>query len=467
MATKNIQQIATDAGDGARAPMDGDIFLGENASNVPFYPTALQLANYSNGQITLDVKAFGAVGDNVTDDSAAIQSALNSFTLIGTGLNGTLLFPPGQYKIVTGLVLPHAVGGMISILGYGAQLITSESIKILSRERPVDNGEAINLTKQLIHIEGLEFFGGTVGLEMSATFGLSLTNIRVEDSTTGIDLIFCLGTVLINCFQTNCVTDGFVARTGVGEWTGATSSNSQSNHTKFIGCRSFAIAGQQTQFKILGCSGIHILDCITEGANTVDAIKFDDEGSTVVRTFIVENLHSENQPSNSVIAIKLGSGLAIVKSIYHQIGGTILVDATGCGSGARIHLEGIAGIPGAGMTLKAQATTSPVWYISMRGNVDYDWRDSANWDGALVGAFIEFGRDAATNSLGIFSSSAIFIEGSRVNLTGDSRIEINGVLHTDQTVAGTTLGSVNNRIAVHDTATGTLIGYLPIYDDIT
>lgn len=467
MATKNIVQIATDAGDGARVPTVSDVFLGENPlGNTPFYPTGLQLAQLANAQITLDVKAFGAVGDGATDDSAAIQAALDSFVVISGGQSGILLFPPGRYIVDTGLILPKAINGFISIIGYGAQLRTTQPIKLLSRERPVDNDEAVTLTKQRIHIEGLEFFGGDVGLEMSATFGLSIKNIRTESNGIGVDLLFCLGTVLINCYCTNNVTDGFVARTGVGEWTGANSVNSQSNHTKFIGCRSFASTGQITQFKILGCSGIHMQDCITEGANTTDAIKFDDEASSVVRTFVIENLHSENTPTNSVMAVKLGSGVATLKNIYHQTGGTILVDATGSGNAAKIALENLAGVPST-VTLKREALTSPIWYMSWRGRVDIDWRDTSAWAGGLVGTFIEFGRDSLSNSNGVFSSGPIFIEGDRVNLTSQGRIELNGVLHTDKATAATTLGSVTNRLEIRDTVTGSLIGYLPIYDDIT
>jgi hypothetical protein len=47
---------------------------------------------------TLSVTDFGAVGDAVTDDSAAIQSALDAM-----GFGDTLLFPNGIYLLLTGL----------------------------------------------------------------------------------------------------------------------------------------------------------------------------------------------------------------------------------------------------------------------------------------------------------------------------------------------------------------------------
>ncbi|ALA61142.1 glycosyl hydrolase family 28-related protein [Nitrospira moscoviensis] len=58
----------------------------------------------------VDVRAFSAIGDGVTDDTSAIQSAI---TNVG-GSGGTLLFSPGVYKTTSPLTLP-AVG--IHIIG--------------------------------------------------------------------------------------------------------------------------------------------------------------------------------------------------------------------------------------------------------------------------------------------------------------------------------------------------------------
>jgi hypothetical protein len=49
----------------------------------------------------VNVKDFGAKGDNVTNDQAAIQAAQNSLNAIG---GGVLYFPNGRYKITGGLI---------------------------------------------------------------------------------------------------------------------------------------------------------------------------------------------------------------------------------------------------------------------------------------------------------------------------------------------------------------------------
>lgn len=60
----------------------------------------------------LDVKDFGATGDGVTDDTEAIQEALDA-------ANGVVTFPPGAY-LVTTVTIPTRT----ALFGYGATLIS-------------------------------------------------------------------------------------------------------------------------------------------------------------------------------------------------------------------------------------------------------------------------------------------------------------------------------------------------------
>lgn len=49
----------------------------------------------------INVKDFGAVGDGVTDDTAAIQAAINSTHHANTGIRDIVFFPSGKYKVST------------------------------------------------------------------------------------------------------------------------------------------------------------------------------------------------------------------------------------------------------------------------------------------------------------------------------------------------------------------------------
>lgn len=62
-----------------------------------------------------DLRRYGAVGDGVTDDTAAIQAAINA-----TPNNGTLLFLPGVYKLSDEVLLNGKTG--LTLIGYGAMI---------------------------------------------------------------------------------------------------------------------------------------------------------------------------------------------------------------------------------------------------------------------------------------------------------------------------------------------------------
>ena len=67
----------------------------------------------------VSVKDFGAVGDGVTDDTAAIQAAIN-YTSTRSSVGGSVYFPPGSYKI-TSTIYTYGSGGVgqVGIVGSG------------------------------------------------------------------------------------------------------------------------------------------------------------------------------------------------------------------------------------------------------------------------------------------------------------------------------------------------------------
>ena len=56
-----------------------------------------------NGIVTANVKDFGAVGDDSTDDTTAIQNAINSLVGGAVGKGGIVYLPPGIYRISSAL----------------------------------------------------------------------------------------------------------------------------------------------------------------------------------------------------------------------------------------------------------------------------------------------------------------------------------------------------------------------------
>src|SRR5437762_8032142 len=66
------------------------------------------MPNDQHGELTIDVRQYGARGDGVRDDTDAIQQA---FTAASQGhLGATVVLPPGAYKISGTLTLADATG---------------------------------------------------------------------------------------------------------------------------------------------------------------------------------------------------------------------------------------------------------------------------------------------------------------------------------------------------------------------
>lgn len=90
---------------------------------------AFQNADKLNGIVS--VLQFGAMGDGVTDDTAAIQAFFNSFTNGGSGF-----IPAGTYKITSPLTLTINPGGF-SIEGAGANSTIFAAASTFSSTSPV------------------------------------------------------------------------------------------------------------------------------------------------------------------------------------------------------------------------------------------------------------------------------------------------------------------------------------------
>lgn len=120
---------------------------------------------------TVSVKDFGAVGDGITDDTAACQAALNASL--------TVVFPPGTY-----LVSALTAQDNQKISGYGATLKASTTTgKILTLPAGSNGIQTTEFTK----VSGLQLIGysstitsGSVGIYTLGNPNLILRDVRVE-----------------------------------------------------------------------------------------------------------------------------------------------------------------------------------------------------------------------------------------------------------------------------------------------
>ena len=174
------------------------------AQAIPHAGTLLlpQTMEYANGGV-FNVRAYGAVGNGTTDDTAAIQAALDAMPADG----GKLFFPLGAYKITAPLVLDLGVtvegasryGTRIlnygdddcfyvaSATGYRARHLTfrdlyiQDGLGIATRAA----GHGIHLTGvdgTTFHIENVVVTGHIDGVNVENSINTVISNVRVDDN---------------------------------------------------------------------------------------------------------------------------------------------------------------------------------------------------------------------------------------------------------------------------------------------
>lgn len=128
-----------------------------------------------------DARRYGTVGDGVTDDSAALQAALDQMAETG-GAN--VIIPPGSYFTGTQITVTAPQYQRCKVSGYGAEILTSGAISGLA----VTGGS----TTGGVTIEGLQVnhrgnADATAGFDLYATWNAKLVDCSVEahDTATG------------------------------------------------------------------------------------------------------------------------------------------------------------------------------------------------------------------------------------------------------------------------------------------
>lgn len=323
-------------------------------------------------------------------DWAMLQTALDAWSLTG----GELIIPPKVYNLGnTGALLPAAFSGQAdrtaTISGHGAILKSSSAVTLLGNPVPAGISAAITQTSRKIHIDGLTFLGssgaGQVGLQSIASYGLEVNRCNFTGLDTGLDLIFALNAKVSNCYGTQNLTYDFVARDASGGViAGASADTSGSNGTTFEHCRSFGSAGQTAQFFVKGSDGVALNDCITEGGNPVNAISFNWNGGTTIKTFTVSNHHAENAPTGAQVRAIAG-GNVFIEKLFAQ-GSAKLVDGSGSGAATVIHVKKVPYINAVpAFNHGATGNVHPQWVFESCGQYGtYDPLASANWVGGIV-----------------------------------------------------------------------------------
>lgn len=330
---------------------------------------------------------YGAAGNGSTDDTAAVQAAINAVAASG---GGTLLLPAGTYKISSALSFTSAV----SLLGLGP------GISVINQTSTSANGLTYNpaTTLSYVSIAGLSVTGpgsGTgVGILLEANSGAAsvvsaaLENVAVAGfGSHNIEVVNGVGCSLdtVNsassgghCFflsgGTGNVLDNCFANGGVSTQQGFQLTSV--SYTTLNGCRALGCGGG---YQITGGSANSIAGCGADAivaANGQDGSGFKINGGSVhslsscysnvnkAKAFyvtgsataaMITNVQEAN-PSGATASIQVDAGSTAA------LAGNSIVTATSLASSTTGSM--IAG-PATGYGIdSALAQTAPVWATS-------------------------------------------------------------------------------------------------------
>jgi len=134
--------------------------------------------------LVVDVRSFGATGDGVTDDTAAIQAAIDSCY---ADSDSPLYFPAGTYIINIPLVITQTRFNIIGSSMWRTQIHTGDT---WAGARMLDfTGNKSWLSVRDIHINGPgALVGSPIGMYFDITVHVELRNMVIRNCGTGLDV---------------------------------------------------------------------------------------------------------------------------------------------------------------------------------------------------------------------------------------------------------------------------------------
>lgn len=243
----------------------------------------------------INVKDFGAVGDGVADDTAALQAAINA------AQNNKLILSQGVYKITSTLTINAAYNYIIEGVG------RNPDVNACSVIYNAGTGNAISVTStgsdNLIYLKDFAIRGtmsSQAGIEATLTSQLTLENLWVSSNGFhGVKLNKCYNARIKNCV---------IAQNGQhGLWL-----NEQSNNITVLTCIVNGNArkdGGYANIAIVGSSGKENLSVSLIGCDFTAA------GLTPV-TSVTAAYNLIAQYTNSLLVLGCYSEAAVTDLVY-------------------------------------------------------------------------------------------------------------------------------------------------------
>lgn len=136
------------------------------------------LTNYVNTNVGANVKSYGAVGDGVTDDTAAIKSALAA--------DPNIIISEGTYRVASNLTIPSSA---VVIMGPGAIFQADALITITNNGRIISYGTDQSLISGFTNNgTNLTLIPGS-GTAISTASGFGPMGLSIEQTMEGVGIL--------------------------------------------------------------------------------------------------------------------------------------------------------------------------------------------------------------------------------------------------------------------------------------
>jgi hypothetical protein len=279
-------------------------------------------AKVDKATLLANVKDYGAVGDGSTDDTTAIQAAINA--------KGAVYLPPGTYQVTSTLSVPSGMAQQFSMVGENAVGVTinyTGSGVFLKMDPSTTPG--VSTRREYWKLASLYIVGpgsgvsGTIGLLLNNALLGSISDVYVSAFETGVKFD---GLQLVNdtaCYY-NTATNLVVSSCEIGIlFTGQANSNNLfggragectigiqvDSNTNHINAHGVDVESSATYGLNLAGYGCQFLGCRHENPSATAEVRFDDSGgaqhgtkNTVIgywqttdpEAFIIWDAHRDN-----------------------------------------------------------------------------------------------------------------------------------------------------------------------------
>jgi hypothetical protein len=336
-------------------------------------PVIRQVPVAAFGSTALNVRSFGAVGDGVTDDTAAIQRAIDARL-------GPVYFPAGTYLFSSTLTLYTSS----ALLGAGKQLTILEytgDATAITSVTPTERTFAWRLEDFRLNNAG----SGTVGIALGSVSTSTVTRVQVRQFTVNISIDSpTSGYAVYNRFY-DVLSNG-------GE-TGIRFTGQSSNANVFVSCRVNTASVRAVDLE--NCNDNRFIATQFETGNAGTAVYIRATAGTTARNSF---LFTRIEGYGTGTAFDIGSGAVNTEILWPYIVGTIgayIVD-----NGTRTIVNAVSSqFPGVKETVALPASEGTPWVYERSTNGGSEvphtiLRDSNAGSGTPVTLQIETERNA-------------------------------------------------------------------------